>query len=400
MSWRDALVPGKFRGVPFAMRAHAAAVGRRVQVHEFPLRNAPFAEDLGRQTRGIALDAFVLGEDYMARRDRMLRALEQDGSGQLVHPYLGEMRVTVTRCVMRESTAEGGMATFELEFVEAGNDRLFDDRATSGAAVAAAANATQASAQASMVRRFSVANRPAFVAAGGASVITQALDGHRAAVAKVRGVPNAIARLQKSVEGYKRDLITLMYEPAQAAQALVSSTVMLVREVANAPRDALNLARLFFRFGVDLDAVLPSTTSRTAQARNQAEVVQLVRAAAVAEGARAATGVNWESYQDAVAARDELLDVVDELMVAASTDELYDALRGLRVAVARDVGQRGADLARLVQWTPPATLPALVAAQRLYADARRADELLQRNGLRHPLFVAGAQPLEVLSDVA
>jgi len=43
-------------------------------------------------------------------------------------------------------------------------------------------------------------------------------------------------------------------------------------------------------------------------------------------------------------------------------------------------------------------MPAIVLAYRLYGDAERADEIVARNRVRHPGFVPGGQPLEVLSN--
>ena len=48
---------------------------------------------------------------------------------------------------------------------------------------------------------------------------------------------------------------------------------------------------------------------------------------------------------------------------------------------------RGASLAPLVTVTLPEPAPAVVVAQRLYADATRADELVQRIAPVHPLFM-------------
>ena len=208
-----------------------------------------------------------------------------------------------------------------------------------------------------------------------------------------------MAQLQRNVDGYRRDLTTLIYAPVSVAQALAGSMRLLVRSVATAPRDALALARALYRFGSLLPPVAPGTTSRRAQAVAQAELVRLVRVTAAAEGARASTGVAWESYQDAISARDELVDTLDEVMLSADlADDVYQALHALRTAVVRDVAARGGDLARLVAWTPQATMPALAVAQQVYATALREPELVQRNGVRHPLFVAGGVPLEVLAD--
>jgi prophage DNA circulation protein len=220
----------------------------------------------------------------------------------------------------------------------------------------------------------------------------------QAAVGTVRGVADQVAALQAQVDGFRRDLSMLIYAPASAAQALVGSIRMLVRSVATTPRDALSLARTLFSFGSGLPAVAANTTSRRAQAQNQAELVRLVRVVGAAEGARAATTVDWESYQDAVAARDELVDTLDGVMLDDQLpDEVYQALRGLRAAVVRDVAARGANLARLATVTPRVTSPSLVLAQQIYADALREPELVVRNGIRHPLFVP-VVPLEVVSN--
>jgi prophage DNA circulation protein len=189
-----------------------------------------------------------------------------------------------------------------------------------------------------------------------------------------------------------------MYEPGSAGSALSGAVRQLVRNVADGPRDAIRMARGFYGFGSDLAAVLPITGNRRAQATNQAELLKLLRVTAAAEGARAAVDAEFESYQDAIGVRDEIVDALDTVMLAGADDATFAALRALRAAVVRDITARGANLARLVSWVPPATLPALVVAQQVYADGARAAELVQRNRIRHPLFVPGALPLEVLTD--
>lgn len=400
MSWREQLQEAAFRGVPFFVDGHEFGMGRRVQVHEFPLRDKPYAEDLGRKSRFIALDAYVLGADYMALRDRLMAALEKAGAGQLKHPYLGEMSATVVNCRMSESTAEGGMARFSLELVEAGDElRVQASSDDPKAQVAAAADHAAAAAKANFERRHRTSGWPAFVAQASQEIFGDALTRIEAAVALVRGQADAVSALQRDVDAARTELSTLIYTPASAGQALVSNIRQLVRSVATTPRDALSLGRTLYSFGIGLPAVQASTSSRKAQSANQAELVHLVRVTAAAEGARAASGVSFTSFQEALTARDEIVDTLDEVMLADGVpDELYDALRGLRSAVVRDIAARGANLARLVSWTPAVTQPSLVLAQLLYADAAREPELLTRNAIRHPLFVAGAQPLEVLAD--
>jgi prophage DNA circulation protein len=396
-TWRDQLQPASFREVPFFVDGHETNIGRRVQVHEYPQRDKPFAEDLGRKARSITLAAYVLGPSYMVARDLLAEAVEMPGSGKLVHPYLGEMQCTVTDCKISESTAEGGKATFSITLVEAGENVFTTAAESTAATVVAKADYAEQAKQSNFERRHSVQGKPAFVAQASGRIFEQALAGIQSAVGLVRGAAHKIAELQRDIDVQRRDLVDLIYAPASAAQALVGNIKALVRGVAETPADSLSLARALYRFGADLPLIVPATTSRKAQADNQAELLSLVRVAALAEGARAAARVEFDSYQAAIAARDELVDGLTEVMEQAGTaDEVYDALRGLRSAVVRDIAARGADLARLVAWTPQATQPSLALAQQLYADATREAELLTRNRVRHPLFVPGAVPLEVL----
>lgn len=397
MSWKDSMRAASFRGVPFFVDRHEAQLGRRNQVHEFPQRDLPYFEDLGRRARTLKVEAYVIGEGYTQLRARLMLAVEERGAGTLVHPYLGELQVAVSDCSVTESTAEGGLARFTIQFVESGSVNFPTNNVSTGGRLVAAADFAVQAAQANFARRHTVAGRPAFVATASGNIFKQALSRIQGVVAKVRGVAAQVAKLQQQIDGYRRDLVDLVYAPASAAQALVGSIRQLVRSVATTPRDALSLARTLFRFGDGLPGITPDTTSRRTQATNQAELVRLVRVVAAAEGARAVTGVVWESFQDAVSARDELVDTLDQVMLDAEVpDEVYQALRTLRAAVVRDVAARGADLAQLVTWVPAATMPALVLAQQLYADAQREPELVLRNDVRHPLFVPGRSPLEVV----
>jgi prophage DNA circulation protein len=84
-------------------------------------------------------------------------------------------------------------------------------------------------------------------------------------------------------------------------------------------------------------------------------------------------------------------------MAADGSDDVTDALIGLHAAVVRDLNTRAAKLPRTRSFTPSATVPALVLAQRLYGDATRADDIAARNFVRHPGFVPGGVELEVIS---
>ena len=134
MVWRNLLLPGSFRGVPFGIDGHSARIaGRRAQTHEYPGRDEPYTEDLGKRTKSFTLEAWVVGDLYIINREALILACNLSGPGWLVHPYLGIRLVVCTSCDVTERTDEGRMARFNLEFVEAGTNRYPTDRANTSA---------------------------------------------------------------------------------------------------------------------------------------------------------------------------------------------------------------------------------------------------------------------------
>ena len=124
MAWRDRLLPASFRGAEFHVASHGSeAAGRRVAVHEYPGRDTPYVEDLGRRASEYTLQAYVLGPDYDRARDALVAACAEPEAGRLVHPAWGERWVVCTGCTVSERTDEGGMARVTLTLVEAGAAR-------------------------------------------------------------------------------------------------------------------------------------------------------------------------------------------------------------------------------------------------------------------------------------
>ena len=115
MSWRDRLLPASFRGVGFWVDQAKTPVGHKGQLHEYPQRDQPFFEGLGQQAKIHELTAFIVGPDCLEQRDKLLKALEQ-GSGELVHPWLGRLQVKVGECDMTHTRQDGGLVTFALKF--------------------------------------------------------------------------------------------------------------------------------------------------------------------------------------------------------------------------------------------------------------------------------------------
>jgi prophage DNA circulation protein len=443
--WRDSLRPGSFRGVPFETVAGERELGRRVAVHEYVNRDDVESDDLGRKPRTFSIEAYVIGADYMSGRDALDAALDQVGTGILIHPWHGQKTVRLVKATSSESTREGGMARYQLEFIEEGVVKTPSQTVDSQAAVTTSADSLRTAATADFVSRFSVANRPDFVRDAAAGILGKFSDSLDKVTSGLKGFGSPLdsfvnqglalrhdvfdlltrpADLSAAIAGLFRGITQIVNTPADVAGTLsglfggsssgsgsdggtggVATATASAVVFTSTPQDAVSVLSVMMDFGSDLPAVDPITPSRQAQSDNQEALVGLIQCLAAAEAVTAIAGITFTSYDDAVAARDDIADRLDVIalgMADAFQDVPARAVEDARTAIIRDVTARGGSLAHLYTYTPLVTLPALVLAHSLYDDTGdiegRAAEIVARNKIAHPGFVRGGSQLEVLTD--
>ena len=369
MTWKDQLRPASFRGVPFRVDAHEAPMaGRRVARHQYPGRDRPWAEDMGRRIAEFELAGYVIGPDYMAARDRLVDACNAPGPGVLVHPYLGELSVMCEGCRPRESTAEGGMATFELKFVESGREEYPAPRADAAAVVSGAAAAARADAVSQFLEGWTAAI-PDWA--------EDALAADVRSAAERLGFGSAVQALETGAAALVRDAAKL----APAVVAAVDGTP--AGDLAAVARDALPGR-----------PPIPSTTpARRAQAANRAAIGALFADLAAIRLAGAATSASYPDRSAAARARDRLADAMD-LRERAAGDALFRVLRTLGAEAGAALSARIGELPPLVSATPASVGPALVLAYDLYGDLSREADIARRAGAARPGFVP-ADPIEL-----
>jgi prophage DNA circulation protein len=138
IAWRQFLRRASFRGAPFYVETGVRESGRRIVLHEFPKRDVPYAEDMGRRTREITVRGYLIvyptagGQssfpndplkqaNYITARDNLIEALEStDGAANLQLPLLGVLNAVCSRYRVTEEERFGGYCVFDMTFVEYG----------------------------------------------------------------------------------------------------------------------------------------------------------------------------------------------------------------------------------------------------------------------------------------
>jgi len=396
MGWKDKLQPASFRGVPFFVEGDDATFGRRTQVHEYPQRDKPFAEDLGRATREYSLTAFIVGADFQAQRDKLQAAIEQEGAGQLVHPFYGQIVVSVKDYRVSHSRENGGMCTISMSFVEAGELSFPQAKDRTQSLATRAADKLSTSALIDFTSKFTVTGFADFMSTAALADITSVIDAAKTGLKYVKN-PGALVDVVAS------DLnLTDADSVGGALQGLFASASSLYESAASLSKTgqasyygshAGGVLDLYNSLTAE-DTSTGRTAARKQLTKNRNAVTAIVRRQCLAQAAGAAALMPALVQDDVQDIRNRIGAAVDVELLTAP-DELIDALLDLRSSVHKDLTDRARDSARLEIVTPPMPVPAAVLAYDLYEDAARGDEIVARNRVPHPAFVS--DPVSVLS---
>ena len=397
-----------FRGVPFEVTSSNLSIGRRTQTFEYPQRDDPFTEDMGRSKRTIRITAFVVGYDYIARMKRLIAACEKPGSGRLIHPWLGSMEVTPTD-LSAPVFESNRVASVSLTFVESGKLQYPNALLDVGAKCLSAAQLLINAEFDEFVKTFDLTGAQDFVKEAVGLDLQGIFNSET-----VQSVCDAFD-LADELATLSHDVITLAEGAPNALFNRVlytyglqgfASTVHAWTDVSHRFRSLTQSSELN---SAKPQAVASRTTSERIEKANAAgqamirglSVANMVVAASEIGTSNdrldASTPVQTAPYDDLIAVRNEILEAIDEESLKISSDPIYEALCESRSAVYEAITQRAENQARLVSFKPSSVLPALVLAYDYYGDASREAEIVGRNKIRHSGFVPAVE-LKLLNE--
>lgn len=399
---RARLLPASFRGVPFVAAAGAGSGGRRIVTHEFPLRDEPYTEDLGRLPRHFTLRGFVIdtpeGDTYLDQRDALIDAVEGYATaGVLVHPTHGPISVRAGLLGWSERWLEAfGYCEFELQFTRDGEQPspVLDDSTASRLLSGVASILPLARAAYSTVALGLVSPRSLLldVTTAMLGLPPGTIQGLSNAIAAVAATPNDAPATATAMEAATQGMAAAVIAGAATADP---SADPLAGQAFAPPASADPSGGLadLARWGDALPAIAGDTAVARAQAAMQARVIALAQGQATAALAQVYASIDWPSADAATAARATLLDRLDaqaQRAADAGDDDLYRAWRAMTQLAMADMIARAQALPSLGWYAAGAPLPSLALAQFLYVDPSRAAALEDLNGAAHPLFMPPA----------
>lgn len=381
-----------YKGVRFDVTDAEANAGRRSVLHEYPMRDLPYVEDIGRATRRYALTAIVAGTDYIARTKRLMEALEAPGGGTLVHPWLGSLKVTPTEIGKAKFDRSLGKATIDLVFVETG--ALENPSGLLGKIESLRKSIDEA--MRSVQDAYDTAMEFASVADAVVSAGAQTFGQIQRLVSvnafmQDSGIAKAVS-LVKSGSG--SDLKTLGKNLARGLDLSSLTGVSWSR----ATHSTASLSKSSVLAMESAEGLVAGSSDALIVEQGNA-IKSMARSTLAIQAAGAATMVAEDgetSYDELISLQADVCDALDEAALSCPDDELAIVLADLRDSTYMALSESARDSARLIEMDVRPGTPLVVAAYRRYADAERTEEIAKINAVRHYGF-SPASGLKALS---
>ena len=377
------LLPALWRYIPFEAREVERETGRRLVTHQYPNRDEPYNEDMGRRARRWKLQGFVLGEGAPVIRDLMIAACEKEGDGPLLHPTLGLVQARCEALSVKESVDGGvNVVEFTFDFVEAGS--VYSIGLIMTVVALAKAAAVTVACAALYATHAKSEGQPQ-------DVRTQAAKDQGARAATLSTLSGKFAD-RTGADAFKAavDRITTdaaaMAGDAQAAVAAWQGAFAAVTSAADLRTIATALQPLFA--ASQAGAGSGGGTAATMKA-NAAALDTLLYVSALSAAAAAASNDAYATWDDAIAVRDDLAVQLDGAAIWIADADVYAALLDLKGAVVQAISDEAVTLPHLRPLAVMRPIPALALAFDLYGDAERAVEIVTWNDLSDPSAVAG-----------
>ena len=403
----EQLQPASFRGVPFEVEASGITVGRRTVVHEYPQRDRPYVEDMGRATRNITLQCFVVGSDYLEQAQALMHELEEPGPGTLIHPWLGEMEVTITSVSELQFDQGLGVASVTITATEAGDLEFPAVTADEDTEALEAADAVEKSAVDKFCEDFDLSTINDWVDSALEGSLLDALNFVSAGdLGKLFDYAEGVANLADKA------MALLSTDPKIFATRLAgalglsrwATTVSAWRGVAKSLKNLCKHDKLKARTKAYAERKGEPMSDVTRQVmKSQAAIETLVRQLLIAQMVGVSTLVatskdvsspdgeedtrtTTRSYDEIVELRDELCQVLDDELLMEESDEMYQTLDEARTAIFDVLTHKADALQHVVIVKPDDVFPAVVLAYDYHDDADRDLEIARRNSVEHEGF--------------
>ncbi|NEV79276.1 hypothetical protein DYI24_19790, partial [Rhodopseudomonas sp. BR0C11] len=348
--WTKTLWPASYKGVPFWVENDAEEGGRRIVVHQFPMRDDPFLEDLGEDKRTFEVVAYVASDSADVDATTVVAICLTRGPGILVLPAHGPIRVRGNGARRYRERDMAGYIALRLNFIREGAAGALVSVAMLANRVFLAADAIAGAISAAFVANVTPAN-PDFV-------FDEAVAATQDSLAVLETV-RSTEPVEVVASGVQRNAIQALFDGVAGLIAdpqTIASVPAGIVAIARALGDALPADRAIAAFrSVAVEPSLQAypvsaryaTPAAAAAAANRDAAYRALRLAALTAFAEAVARAELRDRPSGIRLRAEAAELFEsELLDLSATEiDLARAIGAIRDAVIEYLSRMVLDLA-------------------------------------------------------
>jgi prophage DNA circulation protein len=394
MQPQEKLFNGSFRGVPFLVKdTLSVEFGRKIALNEIPNSDRRTIQDLGLFNRVFELIVATAGisgtADYFAQRDALINAMEEPGSGILVHPTFGSIEVSPSTGTLNEDFRTFGEAEYSLTFnvsqrqiapFDSGDDAplinedgLVANRALSGG-LASIFEVSEAVFRNNVTEAIKLVD--SFVTLG------------REAIDQIGVSPEILSEVNRILNFIESNAVSLVLDSIKLADSVLSFFDELLN-LGLTPESNISLFTSFYTF-CDEVVLSPSPALEVVQRnRNSLIFCQTIQAHALVQSYRSSGLIEFDNVASLNGVRDILDDQFDRVILETTLDfDSQDTIEQLRVATSKFFNTQAVAVFNLVDFDTP-NLPITILTYNLYANTDNDTQLIALNDIKNVSFVSG-----------
>ena len=375
-----------FRGVPFIIDTSSFVGGRRIVDHEYPQRDIPYSEDLGRSIRKFDVSGILLGETYLEQRDNLVIACEQEGAAELLHPYYGRMTVKCKSFEITDTRRETRLCRFTISLVETG-ELIFTQSKDTVEAINTSVTLALEDSRTWFTEAYRAVRKPLVFLEGITATMFDVLD----SIDKGKQLANMDAAYFREIETAELQIAAIINSGEDVYDTIESLTTFGILE----DYDSTLLKKAFKGLQENSMNVSASTAITSDDTDNITLVTQKV---AVITMCSIIGKIEYTSTEEAESYQSIIVDKIDDLIDSITDDQVLQDFRDLRRVIVEHIENRSLTLPQLTTFTGSQALPVIVISNMLYGNVDQEQDIIDRNRIFHPGFAPGGVPLQVLLD--
>ncbi|MAI62406.1 MAG: hypothetical protein CBB87_08015 [Micavibrio sp. TMED27] len=406
MSFIEKLNKASFRGFEFSTSSETKGFGNDVRKKKAINGKVLTYEDVGVKETSFNIEATIGGRaNFQEMFEEFERLLNVKGEGRLILPHEGEMLAVVTEARRMTTDKKVGTAVYSITF-ERVDEHTYEGGSSTSYEVQLQASNVNAAAMNEFQSSF-IPQVPDFALNAAALEISGFLNNIQSGISSLRNIStpelpmNSAYELTKTIGDFFENITSfedkVSYTVASPAAATIDNTGALEIAHALSAAAAPNNTSLLN---------ISDASSDSLRAKNTQSSALLMRSLSASAAAIATSFAEFESKQEALGVRDDVLAVLSDVRREAGEmgwSDTYLQIGTLMADVNADINTGIGRLPETININNKTNRSALALAHRLYGDSAanvfaKADDITKRNGVEHPGFLPATE-LEVLIDV-